>query len=429
MNDQYRIDPNKPVWFTSFFSGYDSGLIALREMGVNVEFANCCEWAYPSILAAKAIHYPNESDDLYANVKTDLAGFLSDLGISADWEKPMTKEQIVRKGEAWAKTMLDAIAVTANSVDITKTKGLTLVCTPREFYTWIATWSYPCQSISLAGPQEGMAPGSGTRSSLAFEVIRILKEIKMMQNPPDVLLMENVPLVHSVGNAPYFEMLQKELEGLGYRNYWADLDAKDYGSPQSRRRCFMVSVLNDGRPFAFPEPSGRMAHPADVLLEDVPPQYYLIPPDLNVKSLFTPAQAAMIDEDGNVKRYAEGDDRVDHFGIGQFADISFPKGYNKGPRVHDFCPTLNTTTTQTSFIVKTAKGIRKLTPLEAWRIQGVGEADFRRVEAVVPDAHTLFHLAGDSIDVAALKAIFGALLPIEKAKGLLYNESGKEEKQ
>ncbi len=71
----------------------------------------------------------------------------------------------------------------------------------------------------------------------------------------------------------------------------------------------------------------------------------------NDKSLWTETQAKMITEDGNIKRYINSD-KVDEFCEGQVGDISYPNGYNKGNRVYDVCPTINTQTTQSSFIVK-----------------------------------------------------------------------------
>lgn len=70
------------------------------------------------------------------------------------------------------------------------------------------------------------------------------------------------------------------------------------------------------------------------------------------KNLWTETQKQMIAEDGNIKRYINSD-VVDEFNIGDCADISFPNGYNKANRVFDgYCPAINGTTTQSSFIVK-----------------------------------------------------------------------------
>lgn len=70
-----------------------------------------------------------------------------------------------------------------------------------------------------------------------------------------------------------------------------------------------------------------------------------------VMNFWTETQAKMITPEGNIKRYI-GSDIIDIFKEGQVADISFPNGYNKGPRVHDECPALNGTTTKSSFVVK-----------------------------------------------------------------------------
>lgn len=56
--------------------------------------------------------------------------------------------------------------------------------------------------------------------------------------------------------------------------------------------------------------------------------------------------------------------------------------------------------------------IRKLTPKEYFRLMGVKDAEFERVQRHQSDS-TLYHLAGDSIVSTCLMAIFGELLGIE----------------
>ena len=50
----------------------------------------------------------------------------------------------------------------------------------------------PCQDFSKMGKQEGGKKGSGTRSSLVFEAIRVIEE---MENKPKVVIWENVASV------------------------------------------------------------------------------------------------------------------------------------------------------------------------------------------------------------------------------------------
>lgn len=106
-------------------------------------------------------------------------------------------------------------------------------------FTYIMTYSFPCTDISLAGKRKGMKKGSGTRSGLLWEVERILDECKTL---PQVLLMENVPDIVNYKNVDDFQMWCLKLEELGYTNYAQILNSKDYGIPQNRKRCFMISI-------------------------------------------------------------------------------------------------------------------------------------------------------------------------------------------
>ena len=92
-----------------------------------------------------------------------------------------------------------------------------------------------------------------TRSGMLWEVERILCECKKLGSLPEILLMENVPQVHGEGNVESFNKWQLKLEELGYKNYWKDLIATDYGIPQTRNRTFMVSILGDYN-YTFPKP-------------------------------------------------------------------------------------------------------------------------------------------------------------------------------
>jgi len=90
-----------------------------------------------------------------------------------------------------------------------------------------------------------MAKGSNTRSSLLWEVERILLELKETDSLPQILLMENVTAIHSAENRPHFHKWLTFLESLGYSNYVQDLNAWDYGIPQHRERTFAVSIFGN----------------------------------------------------------------------------------------------------------------------------------------------------------------------------------------
>ena len=134
------------------------------------------------------------------------------------------------------------------------------------------TYSFPCQDLSVAGNQKGMEKGTGTRSGLLWEVERLLDELG--DNLPQVLLMENVPMVHGTKNMPDFIKWIHYLSKKGYSSFYKDLSATDFGIPQSRTRCFMVSILGDWE-YHFPEPQPLKTKMSDLLEEDVPENFFI----------------------------------------------------------------------------------------------------------------------------------------------------------
>ena len=126
----------------------------------------------------------------------------------------------------------------------------------------------------MAGKGAGMSKGSGTRSGMLWQVERILEECKELNTLPQVLIMENVPQVHSKKNMPDFQLWLDKLKELGYSNYYQDLNAKDYGIPQNRKRTFMVSILGD-YDYKFPQPIKLEKRLKDLLESSVDEKYYL----------------------------------------------------------------------------------------------------------------------------------------------------------
>jgi len=130
----------------------------------------------------------------------------------------------------------------------------------------------PCQDFSLAGLQAGGEKGSGTRSSLLYETVRIVADTK-----PKVVLWENVKNVISKKHKPVFDNYLYEMDLLGYNSYWQVLNAKDYGIPQNRERVFIVSIRKDIDPgtFEFPKPFELKLRLKDMLDTEVDEKYFL----------------------------------------------------------------------------------------------------------------------------------------------------------
>ena len=116
-----------------------------------------------------------------------------------------------------------------------------------------------------------MSKESGTRSGLLWQVERILDECEEL---PQVLLMENVKAITSRKNINDFKAWQLKLEQLGYKNFIKVLNAKNYGVPQNRERCFMVSILSECN-YLMPKALPLKYRLKDLLELNVNDKYYL----------------------------------------------------------------------------------------------------------------------------------------------------------
>ena len=208
----------KPLRLIECFAGIGSQAKALKNIGVEFQHWFVCEWDKYAIQSYNAVHGTN-----------------------------------------------------FDTSDITKLTAKDLNIVDTEHFNYLLTYSFPCQDLSNAGKGRGMEKGSGTRSGLLWEVERLLNECTEL---PQILLMENVPQVHGKKNINDFNKWIEFLESKGYTNYWQDLNAKDYGIPQSRNRCFMVSILGDCD-YEFPKPIELKLTLKDVLEQEVDEKFYL----------------------------------------------------------------------------------------------------------------------------------------------------------
>lgn len=265
----------KPIRLIEFFAGYGSQALALKELGVEFEHWRICEWAVKSIQAYKDNHFSDDIKD-YSQYFTSeyIFNVLAEWGISQNYNEPLTLEQIKRLGDKECRKIYNNIVSTHNLVNISRVKGRDLRIVDTDKYDYILTYSYPCQDLSKAGKGMGMAKDSGTRSSLLWEVERILDECAEIGALPQVLLMENVPDVIGAKNLPHFRDWRDKLESMGYKCYWKVLNSKDYGIPQNRERCFMVSILGDYF-FDFPQEVKLSNKLIDMLETQVDEKYYL----------------------------------------------------------------------------------------------------------------------------------------------------------
>lgn len=136
----------------------------------------------------------------------------------------------------------------------------------------------PCQDFSVAGKQYGGNVADGTRSSLLFETIRIIKNLGVWK--PKYVIWENVKNALSKRMVSAFNHYLDDMERMGYTNSYEVLDARDFGIPQARERVFTVSVLGDEH-FNFSKlretPTRKISH---FLEKEVDKKYIITQPSM-----------------------------------------------------------------------------------------------------------------------------------------------------
>ena len=226
------------------FSGIGSQAKALRNIGADIKVVATCEWDIHAIVAYDAIH--NRTDKIepeYESLETSqLNNLLYSFSVSADGKKPMSCSTIRDLSRESKQRILSAIKRTNNLVNIQKVNGKDL---PGRVD--IMTYSFPCQDLSnvgaLHGYKKGIARDAGNRSCMLWEVERILKERKENGlHLPKFLVMENVPTLLSDRHRNNFEEWISVLNELGYHSKYFCLNALQFGCPQNRYRMLMIST-------------------------------------------------------------------------------------------------------------------------------------------------------------------------------------------
>ena len=310
-------------------------------------------------------------------------------------------------------------------------------------YCDLLTYSFPCQDLSVAGRQKGVS--KDTRSGLLLEVERLLLKAKENRTLPKYLLLENVKNLVGKKFIKDFERWISFLNSLGYYSNWEVLNAKDYGIPQNRERVFVVSSLENIH-YNFPKQVELKSKMKDLLEEKVDDKYYLSEKllkcfsDMKNRNGFTRGEKFNPRKLENCNSAFAITTRAGARPTDNFI-IQKGHGFNKGGIKENIVPALTKSSWQeNNFIVNinpsgkgmngnvyntdlsptltTNKGegikilqnedcrIRKLTPLECWRLMGFSDNDYYAAKSVGISDAQLYKQAGNSIVVTVLEAIF-----------------------
>ncbi|HFI0463227.1 TPA: DNA cytosine methyltransferase [Streptococcus suis] len=112
----------------------------------------------------------------------------------------------------------------------------------------VVVGGFPCQAFSVAGYRKGF---DDDRGNLFFELLRVIKAKK-----PKAIFIENVKNMVSHDHGNTFKVIREALVLNGYYIKWKVLNGKDFGNvPQNRERIYIVGFNNKDAYDAFSFPS------------------------------------------------------------------------------------------------------------------------------------------------------------------------------
>ncbi len=326
----------------------------------------------------------------------------------------------------------------------------------------IITGGFPCQAFSVAGKRRGF---EDTRGTLFFEILRAARAIM-----PRYLVLENVRGLLSHGGGDTFQTILLALSELGYFVEWQILNSKNFGVPQNRERVFIVGHLGaEPRQKIFPiagtgekvlkqliggAQGARVysVHGVSCTLSSggggmgAKTGLYVIPvltPDRlekrqngrRFKEAEEPSFAltsqdrhgvAIINKKGQLKKkntkdqYASTLTAGGHSGgnhsdmdliLEKFPCIPNPDGKSKTIRAGGRS---SYTKKHCHDIIYDGIAIRRLTPLECFRLQGFPDAHYHNARQAGMSDHQLYKQAGNAVTVNVVYEIAKRIREIEK---------------
>ena len=291
---------------------------------------------------------------------------------------------------------------------------------------------FPCQAFSIAGLRGGFNDSRGT---LFFEIARIAA----VKRPP-FLLLENVPGLLSHDGGKTFATILTSLSELGYNVAWQVLNSKNFGVPQSRKRVYIIGYLRErcpGEILSFTESNVKAlaqvlpGHEGERIYSTegvsitltsncggfggktglyemkqknpVDSLYFI---DMNEGAKLTEhARCITARQDSGISKH-----KGEHSGvfIEETRAVLTPDRENKrqqGRRFKENEEPMFTITAQDRHGVMRYGRVRRLMPIECWRLQGFSDEQFYKAVATGLKDGRLYKMAGNAVSVPVISAL------------------------
>lgn len=426
------------IKMADFFSGIGALHQSLKELGISVEVTALSEIDIDATISYAAGHIDNFKDlEFEYPSDEEMRGWLMDRNIGYSYEKG--KSSVPRMKKEKLKLAYKASYLLNNLGDISKINYEEM----EDFD--LMNFSFSCTDLSNAGKQRGMKneDGTPTRSGLyvyGMKAIRIKK--------PKYIMIENVKGLIQKKFIEDFYSIISELEECGYNCYYPTkedkkgnklptcLNSKDFGIPQNRERIFVIAIRKDidTKTFEFPIGKDYGIRLKDVLEDQVDEKYYLSD---EIQKRFKSNGNIL----GDIGFIMKGDCGKKHQSNTVYHEYGYSRTltavdykspemvltngairgrYNENDEIEQQLELRNDGVTNTlttvekdnvivknvSFNNKSEIRIRKLTPLECWRLMGFRDEAFYNAQELGISDSQLYKEAGNSIVVNVLYYIF-----------------------
>lgn len=256
---------------------------------------------------------------------------------------------------------------------------------------------FPCQAFSIAGKRRGFDDSRGT---MFFEVARILRDKR-----PRYFILENVKGLLNHDGGKTFQTILSILSDLGlYSVEWAVLNSKHFGVPQNRERVFIVGYprrYGIGKVFPLGE-SNIICNKTGKIEEKI----HAIAQTLKARDYRSWEGNYLLISSANSAGYEVAED-------GDSINLTFTKSKTRRGRVgKGYAQTLQTSGNMAAY---TKGAIRRLTPLECFRLQGFSDEVFYKGSQGISDAQ-LYKIAGNSVTVNVVYEIAKRIVELERSE-------------
>lgn len=377
MDKNSKKEPTLKVF--EAFAGIGAQVSALNRTDINYEIVGISEWFIDAIECYAAIHCDGVEVEMPTNIK-EIDDYLSRFTFSATSVKPTN---IKRLTEDQRRDLYRANKQANNYGSITDIKGEDLPEIDLLIY------SFPCQDLSTGGLGKGMKKGSGTRSGLLWEIERILKELKDLDQLPEYLLLENVKTIKADKHIADLNQWLSFLESMGYANTdCMILNSLDFGVPQDRERAFIISHLGSKLDITTAIEAAKKERKFKIrkfIKNNYKNPIYKLEADIAQLNK-TPSRDVMWDING--------------------------KTISNHTIIRTITCNMDRTHTAALFKYNGPKGdtYRRLTMREAFLLMGFTEEEYAKASSLNFSYRKLNQLIGNSIVVNVLQAIFEAML-------------------